>query len=253
MRSIFGREHRNYANASSLFNNKNGNVRAPIESPSSAPLRLSGDGDNYVYDNDWLVARSYSYHKLPKQLLKLYILKLDGSSFELKRAVEEVFASSPNEGQGEISWSHVWGHFCLSYGGRKLVNDKACIRNFGIKDDDQLQFVRHMSIHYSSSKRHFRNQNATRKPCSTLQARDVEIEQNTTDQNANQGYNSRYHSDDHDDNPMPEFKLAHFLRGWLSYSRIRGASRKGSQGQSRPSRFSLQCLGGGPRMIELQG
>ncbi|XP_021639716.2 uncharacterized protein LOC110634875 isoform X1 [Hevea brasiliensis] len=272
MRSIFGRQHRNYANANILSNNKNGNLRSPIVSRSSTLLILSGDGDSDsdgdVYGNDRPVGRTYSYIKLPQQLLKLSILKLDGSSFdvhvgknatvaELKQAVEEVFSSSPKEGQGKISWSHVWGHFCLSYGDQKLINDKAYIRTFGIKDDDQLQFVRHMSINYSNSKRHFRNQNASRKPCLTPRNRDEEKEQKTTaghsENNENQGHYSKYPCEDHDDNPVSEFKLAHFLRGWLSYSRLRGASRKGSRGQSRPSRFSFQCLGGGPRMIELQG
>ncbi|KAJ9179026.1 hypothetical protein P3X46_010855 [Hevea brasiliensis] len=259
MRSIFGREHRNHGNAC-ISNNKNGNLRAPISSVSLAPLRLIGDGD--VYGNDRFVGRRYSYHKLPQQLFKLSILKLDGTSFdvhvgrnasvaELKLAVEEVFASSPKEGQGKISWAHVWGHFCLSYEGQKLINDKACIQTFGIKDDDQIQFVRHLSINYSNSKRQSRNQKATHKPYSTVRplSRDEEKEQRTfanhSDNNENQDYDSKYHCEDHDDIPTSEFKLAHFLREWLS--------RKGSQGQSRPSRFSLQCLGGGPRMIELQG
>ncbi|KAK6263484.1 hypothetical protein SCA6_018918, partial [Theobroma cacao] len=65
---------------------------------------------------------------------------------ELKVAIEELFATLPGDTHGSISWSHVWGHFCLSYEGQKLVNNKACIRNFGIKDGDQLQFIRHMSV-----------------------------------------------------------------------------------------------------------
>lgn len=34
--------------------------------------------------------------------------------------------------------SLVWGHFCLCYDGQKLTNDKAYIRNYGIKDGDQV-------------------------------------------------------------------------------------------------------------------
>lgn len=33
---------------------------------------------------------------------------------------------------------HVWGHFCLCYNGQKLINDKTCLQNFGIKDGDQV-------------------------------------------------------------------------------------------------------------------
>ncbi|XP_042491609.1 U11/U12 small nuclear ribonucleoprotein 25 kDa protein-like [Macadamia integrifolia] len=98
--------------------------------------------------SDVVSRRSY-YHKLPQLLYKLSILKLDGSSFdvqvartssvaEVKEAIEDFFHLSPKDGQDEISWSHVWGHFCLSFEGQKLVNDKAYIRSFGIKDGDQV-------------------------------------------------------------------------------------------------------------------
>ncbi|KAM4125438.1 hypothetical protein ACJW30_01G312100 [Castanea mollissima] len=91
-----------------------------------------------------------TYQRLPQEPLNLSILKLDGSCFgvqvgrkatiaELKEAVEEVF-SGQFTADGEISWSHVWGHFCLSYQGQKLVDDKAYIRLFGIKDGVQLCF-----------------------------------------------------------------------------------------------------------------
>ncbi|KDP37069.1 hypothetical protein JCGZ_06125 [Jatropha curcas] len=216
-----------------------------------------------------LFVRTRSYHKLPQHLLQLTVLKLDGSSFdvhvgrnatvgELKQAVEEVFTSSPKEDEGKISWSHVWGHFCLSYEGQRLVNDKACIQKIGIKDGDQLQFVRHVSVNYSHSKRRSRSQHVACKPYSAPLSRDVREEEekdstvdHSDNNNENQDYNSNYLCED--EGKTSEFKLAHFLKGWLSYTRLRGAPRKGTQGQSRPSRFAFQCLGGGHRMIELQG
>lgn len=33
---------------------------------------------------------------------------------------------------------YVWGHFCLSYNGQKLVIDTDCIRDYGVKDGDQV-------------------------------------------------------------------------------------------------------------------
>ncbi|KAL6013427.1 hypothetical protein ACLOJK_003925 [Asimina triloba] len=59
--------------------------------------------------------RTFSYHRLPQQLLRLSVLKLDGSCFEvqierkasiseLKRAIENIFSKSSKEGEGEISW-----------------------------------------------------------------------------------------------------------------------------------------------------
>ncbi|WJX16278.1 hypothetical protein P8452_06329 [Trifolium repens] len=96
------------------------------------------------------------YDKLPSQPLRLSVLKLDGSSFdiqvsktatiaELKDAVEAVFSYMPQHGPGKISWPHVWGQFCLCYDGRKLVTEEDHLRNYGVKDGDQLNFIRHVS------------------------------------------------------------------------------------------------------------
>ncbi|BFG40135.1 hypothetical protein CerSpe_264090 [Prunus speciosa] len=103
------------------------------------------------------VGKNHAYQKLPQLPLKLFVIKLDGSSFEvevpktatvaeLKEAVKDVFNQSPIDEM--ISWSHVWGHFCLCYKGQKLLDYKAYIRLFGIKDGDQICFVRHASIKY---------------------------------------------------------------------------------------------------------
>ncbi|XP_068653521.1 uncharacterized protein [Aristolochia californica] len=120
---------------------------------SSAPLS--------PISNDCLPRRSFTYCRLPHDIfLKLNILKLDGSSFdvqvvkkasvlELKQAVEEVFSRYPNEEDDNISWSLLWGHFCLCYKSDKLVNNKVSLRTFGVQDGDQLYFVRHISVNYS--------------------------------------------------------------------------------------------------------
>ncbi|KAM7279064.1 hypothetical protein ACFE04_006198 [Oxalis oulophora] len=138
----FGRESNNYRCSS-------------ITLCSTTPSTLHNDDD----DNDsessdtTLLVRRIPYNnnnkKLSHQLFKLSVLKLDGSLFgilvklnatvaDLKLAVEEVFIPSPEEDLDEISLLHVWGHFCLSYDGQKLINDKACVNNFGIKDGDQV-------------------------------------------------------------------------------------------------------------------
>lgn len=103
------------------------------------------------------------YWKLPQQPIKLSVLKLDGSCFqievtktstvaELKQAVEDAFSHLPKKGPGKISWLHVWGHFCLCYNDQKLVTETEYIKNYGIKDGDQLHFVRHQSINYNLRK-----------------------------------------------------------------------------------------------------
>lgn len=35
---------------------------------------------------------------------------------------------------------HVWSNFCLCYNDRKLVSETECIKNYGIKDGDQVVF-----------------------------------------------------------------------------------------------------------------
>ncbi|KAL6559810.1 hypothetical protein OROGR_004927 [Orobanche gracilis] len=97
-----------------------------------------------------------TYRKLPKQLLELSVLKLDGSSFSfhvarnatvaiLQLAIEEEFRVSSNDGNERL-WSLVWSHFCLCYKDQRLVSERACIRKYGINNGDQLHFVRHLRI-----------------------------------------------------------------------------------------------------------
>ncbi|CAH8310672.1 unnamed protein product [Eruca vesicaria subsp. sativa] len=100
--------------------------------------------------------RTFSYDKLPPEPIRLSVLKLDGSSFDvnvtssatvrdLKLAIETAFSHVPKKGPSKISWSHVWGHFCLCYGGQKLVTDTECIGSYGMKDGDEVRFKNHVS------------------------------------------------------------------------------------------------------------
>ncbi|KAK8343742.1 hypothetical protein V6Z12_A07G035000 [Gossypium hirsutum] len=120
--------------------------RLPGKSTSSSPA-VAADGSTH---------ETFSYSKLPEETLNLSIRKLDGSSFvievlksatvaDLKLGVQNVFCHMPDEGPDKISWGRVWGHFCLSYGDVKLITDADLIEKYGIKDDDQLHFTRHIS------------------------------------------------------------------------------------------------------------
>ncbi|KAI3823526.1 hypothetical protein L1987_04965 [Smallanthus sonchifolius] len=95
-----------------------------------------------------------SFRKLSSQPIKLSVLKLDGSSFDIfvkkkatvgkvKQAIEAAF----RQGDCKISWSHVWGQFCLCFEQMKLLRDRDSIARFGIKNGDQLQFVRHTPLY----------------------------------------------------------------------------------------------------------
>ncbi|GAA0187386.1 hypothetical protein LIER_34674 [Lithospermum erythrorhizon] len=99
-----------------------------------------------------LIDKSFSYNKIQQEPLRLTVLKLDGTSFEiyvakngtvadLKDAVETAFCYSPQT----VSWSHVWGNFCLCYDGYKLLSDNDYISGYEIQDGDQIKFVRHVS------------------------------------------------------------------------------------------------------------
>ncbi|KAK8656606.1 hypothetical protein V6N13_098551 [Hibiscus sabdariffa] len=117
--------------------------RASLEKPRrSISLPLAS-----LVDVNGFSRKSCSYSKLPEEPIKLSVRKLDGSSFdveviksatiaELKLAVQRVFSHMPKEGPGKISWYVDTDH----------------IMNYGIKDGDQLHFVRHVSSSYNLTK-----------------------------------------------------------------------------------------------------
>ncbi|KAL2346705.1 hypothetical protein Fmac_000705 [Flemingia macrophylla] len=99
---------------------------------------------------------TFSDDGIPFETLNLSIVKLDASYFrvevanaatvaDLKQAVEAVFYHMPRKGPGKILWSLVWRQFCLSYQGQELISDTDYIIDYGIKDGDQLHFMRHVS------------------------------------------------------------------------------------------------------------
>ncbi|GAB2275462.1 hypothetical protein Dimus_010220 [Dionaea muscipula] len=113
--------------------------------------------------------RSFHYDRLPPVPIHLTVVKLDASRFgievqkgatvsELKQAVQGAFRHMPTKGPDMISWWHVWGNFCLSYGDEKLVKDDEFIKDYGIKDGDELHFVRHRSTSYNLIKTQSRKQ-----------------------------------------------------------------------------------------------
>ncbi|XP_008806072.1 uncharacterized protein LOC103718854 [Phoenix dactylifera] len=175
--------------------------------------------------------RSFSYHRLPEQLIKLTIIKLDATSFDvqisrtaavwqLKMAIENIFNNSAKDGGCNISWSLVWGHFCLSYEGFKLTDDHTTLRSFGIKDGDELHFMRHVSLNYSES-----NWRPHRRSVTAPEILEV-IEENDKDKNGDYMDASPSideHGDNYDEGESlvrhKESKLGHFFRGWLSNSR----------------------------------
>ncbi|GMJ07726.1 hypothetical protein HRI_004441800 [Hibiscus trionum] len=187
------------------------------------------------------------YTKLRQQPIHLSVRKLDGSLFdvyimktatiaELKLAVEYVFSQMPDEGSDEISWPLVWGHFCLSYKGQKLVSDTDQVVIYGIKDGDQLRFVRHVSSIYCLTKIRSKKSGARKQsylsksnsnPKFTLEDEESDEEVNIYDNDTeNQRYHDieKTHSLDSNNNQSPitrhERRFRPLWRGWHSYSRL---------------------------------
>ncbi|XP_030548325.1 uncharacterized protein LOC115753716 [Rhodamnia argentea] len=187
--------------------------------------------------------KSFSYSQLPQEPLKLSVLKLDGSRFdievmkmatvlELKEAVEHVFSFMPKKGPGKISWRHVWGQFCLCYDGQKLVTETDYIIDYGIKDGDELHFIRHVSSFPSltkkkssvwlaaprKSRRSFSRSNSSEKGEETEEG-DIENGNLPRDQRG---------EDFSEDINSPS---ANFLQGWFPYSRLAMIEDRSSVGK----------------------
>ncbi|KAL9267966.1 hypothetical protein AKJ16_DCAP14544 [Drosera capensis] len=187
-----------------------------------------------------------------RRVIGLSVLKLDGSRFDvqvskkatvsdLTIAIEEHRKMDPRFHECECdelrpslnaSRSHVWGHFCLCFNDRKLTNDKALIRQYGITDGDQLHFVRRMTIDYKPHSRQSKDvRTFARSPFVSLPrhtTRKTANRQARADENLTSADNFS-HIDDYEEDegsPFPEFRLRHLFRRWLSYSIRRGATRK---------------------------
>ncbi|CAA3032264.1 u11u12 small nuclear ribonucleo 25 kda [Olea europaea subsp. europaea] len=172
--------------------------------------------------------RSFSYNKLPEEPLRLTVLKLDGSSFEiqvakngrvreLKLAVEAAFGHLPTTGAGRVSWPHVWGQFCLSYNGHKLLNDNCYLETYKIKDGDQLRFIRHDSINYNLARTQSEKEDSDlddepeKDRQENVQSHYIEILENKQDNRVefNKGVVANY-----------DYKLTHLLRGWFPFHKL---------------------------------
>lgn len=87
--------------------------------------------------------------------IRLRIRRMDTTTFdvevsknatvaELKVAVQRRF--EPTEAGGcQVSWPHVWGNFCLSFKGQKLLDESVHLQQVGIDESHELVFVRHLA------------------------------------------------------------------------------------------------------------
>nr|GMD10542.1 U11/U12 small nuclear ribonucleoprotein 25 kDa protein-like isoform X1 [Ipomoea batatas] len=206
--------------------------------------------------NNAFIIRSARYQKLPEQPLQLSVLKLDGSSFcvnvarnatvaELKLAIQRVFDVSC-EGEGKVLWSLVWSHFCLCYESQKLTNDKACIRNFGIRDGDQVQFVRQMMIEtaeYETAKQQSRSESNHPDKYSVINICEADENDSACPSNQQTTY-FEIEEEKREEEAISnsEFNLAQFVKGWLAHPKFWYSKGKGLRESNRPSMFPFHCF-----------
>ncbi|CAN4099831.1 unnamed protein product [Withania somnifera] len=204
--------------------------------------------------SDSICRKSLYYNKLPEEPLKLTVLKLDGSSFdikvarngtvvELKQAVESAFSHLTKTGTGKVSWSHVWGYFCLSYNGRKLLTDSDLLGTYRIKDGDKLSFMRHVSISYNlvktRSEREDPSKNAPSisKGCESRQRRCERKGIHHRD-DLLENHQNNIHGDNRGVVANCESRLVYLFRGWFPYklaSPERRIKQKSSASRSHDS------------------
>lgn len=208
---------------------------------------------------DSLSRKSFSYNKLPQEPLKLTVIKLDGSSFDvevaktgtvaqLKRAVESAFSHLPKRGPKKISWPFVWGHFCLTYDGQKLLTDTDDIGIYGIKDGDKLQFARHLSISYNMVKERSKEEDPDLDEPSVsenFEGRQLYSEKDISCNERDLENQQGVYGDDDKDKGLDtncRYKLLHLFRGWFSYRKLPSSYARVEE-NSIVSRLSFSSLG----------
>ncbi|KAL9231490.1 hypothetical protein vseg_006715 [Gypsophila vaccaria] len=199
--------------------------------------------------------KSFSYDKLSQVPIQLTVVKLDGSSFEidvqkmatideLKQAVERKFSHLPTKGPGKISWRHVWGHFCLSYRGYKLLHDSDFIKDYGIKDGDQLRFVRHVSIAYNLIKKQSRKRIEAPKPITIAKYNEEESLQKSDIYDDIEDLSCQQYKHEVDDNSTQnDCVLSHLFRGWFLYSKLSSREHTRSGDDTGPSKWAGGFVG----------
>lgn len=192
--------------------------------------------------------KSFSYDKLAQAPIHLTVVKLDGSSFgievlrmatisDLKEAVESAFSHLPNKGPGKISWRHLWAQFCLSYRGQELLNDSEYIKSYGVRDGDELRFVRHVSIAYNLIKKRSSKRIEAPKPIVETYEEEIPKEEASDDlENLScQVEDISSHND--------TYMLSQFFRGWFMYSRLSSSEQLKLEAQANRSRWTGGFVG----------
>ncbi|XP_061341044.1 uncharacterized protein LOC133287442 isoform X1 [Gastrolobium bilobum] len=237
------------------------------ESESESRLDVSEESESprrslsMQFSSLMIVDRNFSYGRLPSEPLRLSVHKLDASSFyvevaktatvaELKQAVEAAFSHMPQKGPGKISWPHVWGQFCLCYNGHKLVTETDYLRDHGIKDGDQLHFVRHVSNTCSSQKKRLKKRlnNLKQHRRSSSQANRYQQKDYSHDDDIGLDgiiiENGKIQNCNAEENRVGKSRLTGFLGGLFSDTRLAVVRRARMEGGICPSMIARGIVSG---------
>ncbi|XP_019163026.1 PREDICTED: uncharacterized protein LOC109159370 [Ipomoea nil] len=214
---------------------------------SNSPGSASHRNGSLSFPFPFFSIESLSYGKIPDEPLKFTVLKLDGSSFdievtgnrtvaELKNAVEAAFSHLEEDGAMEVSWSHVWGHFCLSYNGKQLLTDSDSIESHGIQDGDKLAFTRQETVIQPVENDESEGEDSdvsngtgdTLAECKESDEGSIEGDRGERDENKEEG--------------VGKSRLVYFLRKWFSYSRFRAKEQGWSEMHQEYALVSQEIL-----------
>jgi len=70
----------------------------------------------------------------------------DGTVLDLKQAIQRhvTLKQIREEGTTHISWRHVWRRHWLYYSGQKLTEDRKLIKEYGIRNKDEVSFIKRL-------------------------------------------------------------------------------------------------------------
>nr|XP_028561108.1 U11/U12 small nuclear ribonucleoprotein 25 kDa protein-like [Podarcis muralis]XP_028561324.1 U11/U12 small nuclear ribonucleoprotein 25 kDa protein-like [Podarcis muralis] len=68
----------------------------------------------------------------------------NASVLDLKKAIQRFVQLKQERAGGiqHISWKYVWRTYCLTFGAEKLTDDRKKLREYGIRNRDEVSFVK---------------------------------------------------------------------------------------------------------------
>ncbi|RDX64323.1 hypothetical protein CR513_57135, partial [Mucuna pruriens] len=149
-----------------------------------------------------------------------------------------------------ILTAHVWGQFCLCYDGQKLVTEKDYLRNYGIKDGDQLRFIRHVSNNCCVQRKRLKKRVVCLKQRRATQVNSYQPKENCGDGEVGSDDEATENKkmEQEEEEGVGKNKLAGFMGELFSYTPLAVVRRTSTKSRIWPSTIP-RCLMGSFRKI----